>query len=98
MAHELAHIDLGHHEQLAGCGRGTARLARRREVQADGLAARRLVRLDDLIAARRAYDCPWLVAEHLDVTEHMLRVRIDQMYGGEIAVVRRGLAEQETHA
>jgi hypothetical protein len=91
LAHELAHIDLDHHDQVAGCGPGSARLARRNEVAADRLAARRLIRLDDLIS--------WLpyaagsseAAELLDVTEQLLGVRLAALDARERGILDRAL-------
>ncbi len=76
VAHELAHVDLGHHAQAAGTGPGTSRIARRHEREADQLAAERLIRLDDLADALRWALCPVEVAEELGVTPELARRRI----------------------
>lgn len=79
LAHELAHVDLGHTHQAAGRGPGTSRIARRREVEADVLAAVRLISLDDLADALRWALCPEEVAHELDVTEDLARIRVEQL-------------------
>lgn len=79
LAHELAHVDLGHTHQAAGRGPGTSRIARRREVEADILAAVRLITLADLADALRWALCPEEVAQELDVTEDLARIRIEQL-------------------
>lgn len=76
LAHELAHIDLGHTHQVAGQGPGTGRIARRRETEADQLAAQRLIPLDQLADVLRWALCPEEVAHELDVTEHLANVRV----------------------
>lgn len=79
LAHELAHIDLGHTHQVAGRGPGTSRIARRREVEADLLAATRLITIDALADALRWALCPEEVAHELDVTEDLARIRVEQL-------------------
>lgn len=76
MAHELAHVDLGHHDQAAGNGPGTSRIARRREREADELAAHRLLDLRRLADALAWALCPEEVADELDVTVDVVRRRI----------------------
>lgn len=57
LAHELAHIDLEHHDARP-CGPDSARQGRRRERAADDLAARRLIPIEML-----AYALRWSVDE-----------------------------------
>lgn len=79
LAHEVAHIDLEH------AITGLRWFDRRQERDADAAAARRLLPLEDLAAvlawALSAVD----VARELDVTAHMVNVRL------------RGLSEVEKH-
>lgn len=76
LAHELAHIDLGHTHQVAGSGPGTSRIARRREIEADDLAARRLITPRYLADAIRWCLCEEEVAEELGVTVELTRRRM----------------------
>jgi hypothetical protein len=87
LAHELAHIDLGHHEQLAGTGPGTARLARRNEVAADRLAAVRLTPLWELVQCFRFTQDVDEAASHLDVTTRLLSVRLRSLSPAELHAV-----------
>jgi Zn-dependent peptidase ImmA (M78 family) len=79
LAHELAHIDLGHYQQVAGNGPGTGRLARRNEAAADHLAARRLLPLGRLAEWLPFASSLAEAADLLDVTERLLTVRIDRL-------------------
>lgn len=91
VAHELVHAD--HDEQqCATDGPGTSRIARRRELDADLTAARRLIPLDRLIDALR-----WAlgfeeVAETLDVTPRLARVRILHLTMAEKGEIELALA------
>ncbi|MBZ5735034.1 hypothetical protein K8Z61_11040 [Nocardioides sp. TRM66260-LWL] len=89
LAHELAHRDLEHTGQCRypDATRQTAR----QEKAADHLAARRLILLPDLIDALCWSDEPAEVADCLWVTERFLQARIDNLYGGEVAIVRQAL-------
>jgi Zn-dependent peptidase ImmA (M78 family) len=79
LAHELAHIDLGHYQQVAGNGPGTGRLARRNEAAADHLAAGRLLPLARL-AEWMPFASSWAeAADLLDVTERLLTVRLRRL-------------------
>lgn len=79
LAHELRHAD-HHDEQVAHIGPDGPRLARRQEKRADREAARRLVELDQLAAALRAYPSdPAAVADELDITVDVLHCRLDTM-------------------
>jgi Zn-dependent peptidase ImmA (M78 family) len=89
LAHELAHIDLGHLHQVAGNGPGTARLARRNEAAADDLASRRLMPLDALLRALPFAPCDAEAAELLDVTEHLLAVRLSRLCPAERRQIAR---------
>jgi Zn-dependent peptidase ImmA (M78 family) len=94
LAHELVHAE--HHEtQCAGDGAGTARIARRRELDADETAARRLIRLDQLIDALRWALGPDELAEVLDVTERMARIRIRTLTDDEKAIIAAALATDD---
>lgn len=87
MAHELAHVDLGdvHMEGRAG---------RRNEDAADQLAARRLIVLDDLLAVIHSPDHA-TAASDLDVTEHILRVRLRHLHPAERGAVQRARSMRE---
>lgn len=87
VAHELAHIDLGHHEQAATGGPGTARIARHREREADVLAATRLINLDALADALVWALCPEEVAHELDVTVDVVRRRLRTLTDAEKAYI-----------
>jgi hypothetical protein len=92
LAHELAHRDLGHSGECGGwLGRRTTK---RQEREADSLAARRLIKLEALVDALCWSDERETVADYLWVTEHMLDVRIETMYGGERRVVREELEKR----
>lgn len=69
LAHAVAHIDLGHVPE-------SGRAGRRYEDHADQLAARRLIPLDRLADVLTWALGPDEVADELDVTEHMVRVRV----------------------
>jgi hypothetical protein len=69
LAHAVAHIDLDH---LPDSGR----TGRKYEREADELAARRLIPLDRLADVLTWALGPDEVADELDVTEHMVRVRV----------------------
>jgi Zn-dependent peptidase ImmA (M78 family) len=97
LAHELAHVDLGH-SQVAGQGAGTGRLARRNESEADLLAARRLLPVSALehwlpYAASRGE-----AAELLDVTAQMLEVRLERLDPAERARLRRAVIQARNAA
>jgi Zn-dependent peptidase ImmA (M78 family) len=89
LAHELAHIDLGHHTQTAGCGAGTSRIARRREVHADQLAAERLITVDDLAEAFRWVHVvgPEEAAAELGVTTELVKRRVKTLTAEEKAYI-----------
>lgn len=101
LAHELAHIDLGHMDQAATglCwDLGTSRIARRRELDADKVAARRLILTRRLAGALCEHDDPWSVADGLDVTEHILKVRLAHLHPAERGYITRKLAMREAAA
>lgn len=75
LSHELAHIDLGDHH-CSGASPDGPRQGRRRERVADELAAERLLPLDRLAEVLRWALGPEEVAHELDVTPHMVRVRV----------------------
>ena len=97
LAHELAHVDLGHHHQLAGNGPGTGRLARRNESAADLLAARRLLPESLLVGALAGAAGLSDAAELLDVTPRLLAVRL-RCLGSEERALRERLSRQGPHA
>lgn len=89
LAHELAHKDLGHSGTCTYPD--SRRQGARTELAADRLAARRLIALPAFIDALCWSDDRSEVAEMLWVTERILNVRIDAMYGGEQETVRAAL-------
>lgn len=101
LAHELAHIDLGHtHQAATTCSwdLGTSRIARRHELEADKLTARRLVLTRVLADALCRWDNPWAVADDLDVTEHVLETRLAHLHPAERGYISRRLATKEAVA
>jgi len=70
LAHEIAHIDLGH--KVTGHGW----FDRRQERQADDLAARRMITVKSLAAAIRVSLCEEEVAEELGVTLEVAQRRM----------------------
>ncbi|MBN0040183.1 ImmA/IrrE family metallo-endopeptidase [Cellulosimicrobium cellulans] len=85
LAHELAHIDLRHHEHTPP-GRW---FAARFEVEADTLAARRLLHDVDEVAEAMALHPQDLAsaAEYLEVTPEVLMRRISTLTRVEQAVI-----------
>lgn len=83
LAHELVHVDHGD-TQVAHLGPDGPRQARRQERRADREAARRLVPLADLARslACHPHDLE-AAAEELDVTVHLLVVRIEHLRAAE---------------
>lgn len=69
LAHAIAHIDLGHVPE-------SGRTGRRYEMEADTLAAERLIPLPRLADVLTWALCPAEVADELEVTAHMVRVRV----------------------
>lgn len=101
LAHELAHIDLGHMDQAANglCwDLGTSRIARRRELAADKIAARRLILTRRLAEALCSHDDQPSVADDLDVTERVLAVRLDHLHPAERGYITRRIAMRESVA
>jgi len=94
VAHELVHAD--HDDvQLAGRGPDGHRLGRRQEARADREAARKLIRIDDLVAALTAHADPTNVAHELDVTGDVLRTRLEHLTADERVAVCTVLADIE---
>lgn len=91
LAHELAHIDLGHTHQMAGNGPGTSRIARRRETEADALADARLVPLERLVDALRWSQDEHELAELLWVTTDLIRRRLAGLTSDEHGIIEEGL-------
>jgi len=88
LAHEIAHLDLAHES----CPTGVEEC--RREHRADRLAAARLITLDELADALRWALGPEEVAAELDVTPHMVKVRLRALTSEEKAYIE---ARIETH-
>ena len=70
LAHEIAHIDLGHRPS------GIPWLDRRQENDADALAARRLIAIEDLAGMLCWALGPDELADELGVTQRMVLVRV----------------------
>lgn len=90
LAHEIAHIDLGH-------GEARGWFARRMERDANRVAARRLLRsLSDLADALCLYPHHLgAVAEHLGVTVAVLRVRLENLTRAEERYIATRVAALE---
>ena len=98
LAHELVHVDHGD-VQVATCGPDGPRQARRQEARADQGAARRLVTLPALAEALAAYPHDLAAAaDHLDVTVHLLVVRIEHLRPTEQQKLRRELDHDDVAA
>ncbi|MEI4273893.1 ImmA/IrrE family metallo-endopeptidase [Klenkia sp. LSe6-5] len=98
LAHELVHVD-DDDRQLAGRGPDGTRLGRRQEQRADRTAARRLIRIRDLVAAVTTHPTdPAAVAHELDVTQHMLRVRLEHLQRAESALLAAAILEADAAA
>lgn len=86
LAHAIAHLDLGH-VVIDG------HLGARQEVEAERLAASRLIPTGRLVDAIRWCGEHWpTVATTLDVDEPLLRARMQCLSPGEAAQLRDGLA------
>lgn len=84
LAHEIAHIDLGH--------RGvdlTDWTSWKHEVAADKLAARRLISIDGLADASRICKTAEEVAEYLEVTLPLVKLRLQTLHPAERAQFER---------
>lgn len=90
LAHELAHVDLGDIHM-------NGRAGRRNEDEADQLAARRLINIDDLIGVIFA-DSYAAAADDLDVSEHILRVRMKHLHPAERGALKRARSMREETA
>ena len=98
LAHELVHVDADD-DQLAGHGPDGTRLGRRQEQRADRTAARRLIRLQDLVAAIATHPAdPAAVAHELDVTQHVLRTRLEHLHDAERATLAAAILEVDAAA
>lgn len=83
LAHELAHVDLEHDEQVAGACPVGRKVARSRETAADRLAARRLIPVG-LLAQHVGWTRNWdEAAEIFDVTVDVLRTRVRGLHPAE---------------
>jgi hypothetical protein len=92
LAHAVAHLDLGHVAVLDGV------VEAQEEVDADKLAARRLVSIHDLAdAALEERPVPDL-ADSLKVTEVVLQLRDRHMHPSERGYLRRRLSMKEVSA
>jgi Zn-dependent peptidase ImmA (M78 family) len=85
LAHEIAHIDLEHRMT------GRRWFDRRQERDADHLAARRLVTIDELADVLRWALCPEEVAHELDVTVDVVRRRIASLSDQEKTYIERAV-------
>lgn len=85
MAHELAHIELGHR---GGC-------SVRDDAAADQLAARRLIPLECLADALAWTDAPDEIADELWVDRATLEVRLAHLHPSERAYLSRRAATRE---
>ena len=86
LAHELAHIELGHRDGCTGV----------EEVHASRLAARRLIRLDHLAEALAWSEHPAEVADVLWVDVDTLRTRLAHLHPAERHHIATRLARKET--
>ncbi|MGD7788175.1 hypothetical protein ACQCX2_07605 [Propionibacteriaceae bacterium Y1700] len=85
LAHAVAHLDCGH-VVIGG------HLGSRQEVEAESLAARRLITVPDLADAIRWCGQRWpSVARHLAVDERILATRLDKLHPSERAQLSREL-------
>lgn len=96
LAHELAHIDLGHSgvEEYGDADRQDQRL----HDEADQLAARRLIPITRLADALKWSRDPEEIAEALWVTVPLLRVRVEHLHPVERHALRRVLIDAEVTA
>lgn len=90
LAHELAHIDLGHQHADSGDWK-----AWKIEVAADKLAARRLLSLDALADAARVCRSAQEVAEYLEVTLPLVKLRMQTLHPAERHELDRLTADVE---
>lgn len=88
LAHAVAHIDLGHSPESGKTGR-------RYEAAADALAATRLIPLGRLADVLTWALGPDEVADELDVTEHMVRVRVRALSVVEKRMISRRVLSRE---
>ncbi len=88
LAHELAHMDAGDRPT------DLCWFAARQETNADKLAARRLVDIDELAAAMRWTDDPREIAEHLEVTLSVLALRGRWLHPAERGLLARTLSRR----
>lgn len=86
LAHEVAHLDLGH--RLPAC-------EGREERKADELAASRLLPLARLAEVLRWALSPGEVADELGVTAHMVRVRVKALTDHEKLWIEQQMARLE---
>lgn len=97
LAHELVHVDRDDH-QIAHCGPDGPRQARRQETRADQEAARRLIAIGALRRALATHPRDLsAAADELDVTVHLLVVRIENLQLTEQDQLR-ARADRDGHA
>ena len=89
LAHALAHLDLGHAETPSGW------FEQREEIEAESLAARRLIPLADLARALSWSRESEVVARELAVDSSMLMLRRERMAPEERRRLRRMLARSD---
>jgi Zn-dependent peptidase ImmA (M78 family) len=92
LAHELAHVDLGH------CGLDGSQDAAKQEREADDLAARRLIGLDDLVEALLWSQDEHELAEWLWVDVDIIRARLTSLSDQERNEIEKRLWAQEASA
>lgn len=92
LAHALAHLDLGHDSILDGVHEA------REEAEADQLAARRLIDIDDLADALLEGRPDEDTAAALGVTTEFLQVRRDHLHPSERGYLTRRLSMKEASA
>lgn len=95
LAHELAHVDLGH-VQTAGDGPTGSRAARRCERQADQLAAERLITVDQLVEALLWSQDERELAEMLWVDVATVRARLRGLSAAEHKLIDERLWAAES--
>jgi Zn-dependent peptidase ImmA (M78 family) len=88
MTHELGHLEAGD----MGC---SGMIHDRREVAADTWAARKLMPVCDLASVVRWTNSRTEAAEALDVTTHLLAVRLTDLHPAERGYLARAAAMRE---
>lgn len=89
LSHEIAHVDLDHHRT------GSLWFDARQEREADMLAARRLIAVEDLAEAYACTHDDAELAEILNVDVHTLRVRCEHLHPSERHFIAARVARVE---